>query len=83
MRINLVWVALLVSLLSTIPQLRQIFKTKEARDFNLTSIYLALLANTLIGVEALRRGQNATLVLSVWLIVYWITILYYKVEFKD
>jgi uncharacterized protein with PQ loop repeat len=83
MVLNLVWAALIVSVLATIPQLRQIFKTKEARDFNLTSIYLALLANTLIGVEALRRGQNATLVLSVWLIVYWITILYYKVEFKD
>jgi uncharacterized protein with PQ loop repeat len=75
---NLVWIALVVSLFSTIPQLLQIFRTKEARDFNTTSIYLAMLSNTLIGVEALRRGYNATLVLSVWLIVYWSIILYYK-----
>jgi uncharacterized protein with PQ loop repeat len=83
MVLNLVWAALIVSVLATIPQLRQIFKTKEASDFNLTSIYLALLANTLVGLDALRRGHNAMIVLSVWLIVYWMTILYYKVEFND
>ena len=75
---NLVWIALVVSLFSTIPQVLQIVRTKEARDFNTTSIYLAMLSNTLIGAEALRRGYNATLVLSVWLIVYWFIILYYK-----
>jgi uncharacterized protein with PQ loop repeat len=79
MRINLVWIAFGVSVLSTIPQLVQIIQTKEARDFNLVSVYMALIANTLIGIEALRRGHNATIVLSLWLIIYWVIILYYKV----
>lgn len=78
MAVNLVWFALVVTVFSTIPQLFQIIQTKEARDFNTTSIYLAILANTLIGVEALRRGYTATLVLSLWLIAYWGIILSYK-----
>lgn len=78
MTINLVWFALVVTVFSTIPQLLQIMTTKEARDFNTTSIYLAMLSNTLIGVEALRRGYTATLVLSLWLVTYWAIILSYK-----
>jgi uncharacterized protein with PQ loop repeat len=78
MNINLIWLALVVTVFSTIPQLLQIIRTKEARDFNTTSIYLAMVSNTLIGIEALRRGYNATLVLSMWLITYWGIILYYK-----
>lgn len=78
MTINLVWLALVVTVFSTIPQLSQIVQTKEARDFNTTSIYLAMLSNTLIGMEALRRGYTATLILSLWLIAYWSIILSYK-----
>ncbi len=78
MDINLVWGALIVSLLATIPQLAQVIRTKEARDFNTKSIFLSLLANSLIGIEAIRRGYTATTVLSVWLIVYWAILLYYK-----
>lgn len=75
---SLVWIALGVNLVATIPQLLQIIQTKEARDFNTTSIYLSILANSLIGVEAIRKKQMATLLLSVWLILYWSTILSYK-----
>lgn len=78
MTINLVWLALVVTVFSTIPQLFQIIRTKEARDFNTTSIYLAVVSNALIGIEALRRGYTATLVLSLWLIFYWAIILSYK-----
>jgi uncharacterized protein with PQ loop repeat len=77
---NIVWVALVVSVLATIPQLAQLVRTREARDFNLTSIYLAMLANVLIGVDAIRRGHNPMIVLSVWLIVYWAIVLYLKKE---
>ena len=78
MSINLVWLALVVSMIGTIPQLLQVMRTKEARDFNTTTIYLAMLSNGLIGVEALRRGYTATIVLSAWLIAYWAIILSYK-----
>lgn len=78
MAINLVWFALVVTVFSTIPQLFQIIQTKEARDFNTTSIYLAMVSNGLIGLEALRRGYTATLILSLWLISYWSIILSYK-----
>jgi uncharacterized protein with PQ loop repeat len=78
MTINFIWLALVVTMFSTIPQLLQIVETKEARDFNTTSIYLAMLSNTLIGVEAFRKGYKATFVLSLWLITYWIIILWYK-----
>ena len=78
MQINLVWIALAVSMVATIPQLRQVMQTKEARDFNTTSILLSLLANTLIGLEALRRGYTATVVLSAWLLIYWSILLSYK-----
>lgn len=78
MGINLVWFALVVTVFSTIPQLFQIIQTKEARDFNTTSIYLAMLSNTLIGIEALRIRHTATLVLSIWLVAYWGIILSYK-----
>jgi uncharacterized protein with PQ loop repeat len=78
MRINLVWIALVVTVFSTIPQMLQVVKTKEARDFNTTSIFLAMIANTLIGIEALRKGYTATVVLSIWLLTYWALISYYK-----
>jgi uncharacterized protein with PQ loop repeat len=78
MNINFVWLALVVTVVSTIPQILQIIKTKEARDFNTTSIYLAMLSNGLIGFESLRRGYTATLILSLWLISYWGIILSYK-----
>ena len=77
---SLVWIALVVNLIATIPQLAQIVKTGEARDFNTTSITLSLIANLLIGMEAVRRRQPATMVLSVWLIIYWLVILSYKLE---
>lgn len=75
---SLVWLALLVSMIATIPQVIQVMKTKEARDFNKTSIYLSLVANTLIGMEAYRTGSPATIVLSIWLFTYWSIILCYK-----
>ena len=77
---SLVWIALVVSLMATIPQLIQIVETKEARDFNTTSLYLSVLANLLIGAEAIRSGQTASLALSAWLVVFWLTILSYKLK---
>lgn len=78
MYISLVWLALVVSMISTIPQIIQIIRTKEARDFNTTSQYLAILSNFLIAAESLRGGDIAALTLASWLIVYRIIILYYK-----
>lgn len=80
MQFNLVWIALGVSLVATIPQLIQVIQTKEARDFNTISIGLSLLANSLIGLEAFRRGYTATIVLSAWLLVYWSILLSYKLR---
>ena len=77
---SLVWIALVVSLMATLPQLLQIIETKEAGDFNTTSLYLSVLANLLIGVEAIRSGNTAMSALSAWLVVYWLTILSYKLK---
>ena len=78
MQVNLIWLALAVIMIATIPQLLQIIQTKETRDFNTTSILLSLFANTLIGIEALQRGSIATTILAAWLFVYWSIILSYK-----
>jgi uncharacterized protein with PQ loop repeat len=78
MPFNLVWAALAVSVFSTVPQLLQIIKTQEARDFNTLSVFLSMLSNSLIGIQATRIGDRAALALSMWLFVYWSIILSYK-----
>lgn len=78
MAFNLVWAALGVSVFSTVPQLLQIIKTGEARDFNTLSVFLSMVSNSLIGIQAIRTGQKAALALSVWLFLYWSIILSYK-----
>jgi uncharacterized protein with PQ loop repeat len=75
---NLIWIALLFTLFSTVPQLIQLIQTKEARDFNTESQYLAIIANTLIAIESFRGGDLAALVLACWLITYRFIILCYK-----
>ena len=82
MQFNLVWIALAISLVATIPQLVQVIQTKEARDFNTTYLLLSLLANGLIGIEAYQRGAKPMIALSAWLFVYWAIILGYKVHFS-
>lgn len=78
MQLSFVWGALVVSVIATVPQLLQVIQTREARDFNTTSILLSLVANTLIGLEAVRRGATATIVLTIWLLAYWAILLWYK-----
>jgi hypothetical protein len=78
MALNLIWLALVVTVLATGGQLQQVIQTHEARDFNTQSILLSLLANGLIGLEAVRRGHTAIAALSAWLLVYWSILLWYK-----
>jgi uncharacterized protein with PQ loop repeat len=80
MQFNLVWIALVVSLVATLPQLLQVVRTKEARDFNTTSMLLSLVANTLIGFEAFQRGAMPMVALSAWFLVYWSILLSYKLR---
>jgi uncharacterized protein with PQ loop repeat len=77
---SFVWGALVISVIATLPQLWQVIQTNEARDFNTTSIVLSLVANTLIGAEAVRRGATATIVLTIWLLAYWAILLWYKLS---
>lgn len=78
MKINLIWLALIFTLFSTFPQLLQIIQTKETRDFNLESQCLALVSNVLIAIESFLGGDIAALILSVWLCIYRLVIIYYK-----
>ena len=80
MQLSLVWIALVITVIGTIPQLQQVYRTNEARDFNQTSIVLSLIANVFIGLEAVRQGNTATIVLAVWFFMYWSILMSYKLN---
>lgn len=75
---NFSWIALLLSLLATLPQLYQTITTGLVRDHNEWSPRIAMVANLFLALHGYRQKDYGLLLFGLWFILFNAVISYYK-----
>lgn len=75
---NLSWIALLLSVISTVPQLYQTLTTGLVRDHNEWSPRIAILANFFLALHGYIRKDYGLVFLGGWFIMYNSVLTYFK-----
>lgn len=75
---NLSWIALVLSVLATLPQLYQTISTGLVRDHNEWSPLLAMLANFFLVLHGYVRKDYGLMLFGLWFILFNAVISYYK-----
>ena len=68
---NLLYVAIFLSILSTLPQLYQTLSVGALRGIHPWTLGLAFSANFFIGLQGYMRGDIALMILGGWLMMYY------------
>ena len=80
---NLSWVALVLSVLATFPQLYSVLTTGLVRDHNITTLLLGLVANAVLALHGYIRKDTGLLFLGSWFALYNAVLSYHKVGSKQ
>jgi hypothetical protein len=75
---NLSWIALVLGILATFPQLYQILTTGSVRDYHPWTPALAIGANCVLAAHARQTRDTGLFAFAVWFMVYNAVILWYK-----
>ena len=75
---NLSWIALLLSVVATLPQLYQTVSTGLVRDHNKWSPLIAIVANFFLAFHGYVRKDYGLMLFGVWFILFNSVITYYK-----
>ena len=75
---NFSWIALLLSVVATLPQLYQTITTGLVRDHNEWSPRIAIVANFFLATHGYMRKDYGLMLFGVWFIVFNAVIAYYK-----
>lgn len=75
---NFSWIALLLSLLATLPQLYQTITTGLVRDHNEWSPRIAIVANFFLALHGYSQKDYGLMLFGVWFILFNTVISYYK-----
>lgn len=75
---NFSWIALLLSLFATLPQLYQTITTGLVRDHNEWSPRIAIVANFFLALHGYTRKDYGLVLFGLWFILFNSVILYYK-----
>ncbi len=75
---NFSWIALLLSLLATMPQLYQTISTGRVPDHNKWSPKIALVANCFLALHGYVRKDYGLMLFGLWFIVFNGVIIYFK-----
>jgi hypothetical protein len=75
---NLSWIALVLGILATFPQLYQILTTGSVRDYHPWTPAIAVVANGVLAAHARQTRDTGLFAFAVWFIVYNAVILWYK-----
>lgn len=70
--------ATLIFVSATIPQLVQLYRTKDASDFNVYMLALNMVGNLLLMLHGFRSGDYGILALACWGFLYNCLVLAYK-----
>ena len=76
---NLSWVALVLSVFATFPQLYSVLATGLVRDHNATTLLLGLVANAVLALHGYLRKDAGLFFLGLWFALYNAVLSYYKV----
>lgn len=71
-------IALLLSILATLPQLYQTLTTGLVRDYHEWSPVIAIAANFFIALQGYVRKDVGLMILGVWFIMFNAVLVYYK-----
>jgi hypothetical protein len=75
---NFSWIALLLSVVATLPQLYQTVSTGLVRDHNELSPLIAIVANFFLALHGYTRKDYGLVLFGLWFIVFNSVIAYYK-----
>lgn len=75
---NYSWIALLLSVVATLPQFYQTLTTGLVRDHNEWSPVIAILANFFLSIHGYARKDYGLMLFGLWFILFNSVIAYYK-----
>ena len=75
---NLSWIALVLSIVATFPQLYKTLSTGSVRDYHPWTPAIAVVANGVLGLHGLQTKDFGLLGFALWFVLYNAVILYYK-----
>ena len=76
------YIATILGILTTIPQIYKIIKSKNVKSFSLTSLLLGMITGILWGLNSFFLKAKAGLISSSYFFMYRLFLIYAKLSFK-